>query len=126
LDVAHLPRRRQSYIRADPQKVLMERVRREGDLEMTDESELHRLVRRRWLIVAALSLAVVVIYFGFILLIAFNPQFMGQIIADGLSVGILLGALVILSSWLLTYVYVRWANAHFDAAVSRLNGSKQQ
>jgi uncharacterized membrane protein (DUF485 family) len=92
---------------------------------MTEESELHRLVRRRWLIAATLSLAVVFIYFGFILLIAFNPQFMGLRLADGLSVGILLGALVILSSWLLTYVYVRWANAHFDAAVRRLDGSNR-
>jgi uncharacterized membrane protein (DUF485 family) len=92
---------------------------------MTDESELHRLVRRRWIIASLLSLAVVFIYFGFILLIAFNREFMGLKLADGLSVGILFGALVILLSWLLTYVYVRWANAHFDAAVGRLGRSER-
>jgi uncharacterized membrane protein (DUF485 family) len=91
---------------------------------MAGRSELHELARRRWILAAALSLAVVILYFGFILLIAFNPQFMGQKLAEGLSVGILLGALVILASWLLTYVYVRWANAHFDGAVSRIDRSR--
>jgi uncharacterized membrane protein (DUF485 family) len=76
------------------------------------------------MIAAALSFAVVFIYFGFILLIAFDPEFMGRKLADGLSVGILFGALVILASWLLTYVYVRWANAHLDTAVGRIDRSK--
>jgi uncharacterized membrane protein (DUF485 family) len=33
----------------------------------------------------------------------------------GLSVGVLLGALVIVAAWVLTWVYVRWANNHYDA-----------
>jgi uncharacterized membrane protein (DUF485 family) len=37
-----------------------------------------------------------------------------------LSLGILLGALVIVTAWLLTWVYVSWANRHYDAAVRRL------
>ena len=91
---------------------------------MADESELRALVRRRWVIAAGLSVAVVVVYFGFILLIAFNRSFMSLRVVDGLSVGILFGAVVIVASWLLTYVYVRWANSHFDAAVRKLGGGK--
>ena len=41
-------------------------------------------------------------------------------IAPGLSLGILLGALVIVASWLLTLVYVRWANIHYDAGLDEL------
>ena len=41
----------------------------------------------------------------------------------GLSLGILLGALVIVASWLLTWVYVRWANAHYDPALRALRES---
>ena len=33
----------------------------------------------------------------------------------GLSVGILLGVLVIVTAWVLIVVYVRWANRHYDA-----------
>ncbi len=70
----------------------------------------HALHLRRWRIAIALTAAVVVIYFGFILLIAYRKELMGTLITRGLTVGILLGALVIVSSWFLTWLYVRWAN----------------
>jgi uncharacterized membrane protein (DUF485 family) len=35
-------------------------------------------------------------------------------VTGGLTVGILLGMLVIVAAWLLTWVYVRWANNHYD------------
>jgi uncharacterized membrane protein (DUF485 family) len=38
----------------------------------------------------------------------------------GLSLGILLGALVIVAAWVLIWIYVRWANTHYDAAVDAL------
>ncbi len=77
----------------------------------------HALHLRRWRIAIALTAAVVVIYFGFILLIAYRKELMGTLITRGLTVGILLGALVIVSSWFLTWFYVRWANTHYDAAL---------
>ena len=46
---------------------------------------LHDLVRLRWRMAIALSLLMVVIYFGFILLIAFNKPAMGALIVPGLS-----------------------------------------
>lgn len=63
-----------------------------------------------------------VLYFGFILLIAFNKPLMGRLVAPGLSVGILLGALVIVVSWVLTWVYVRWANRHYDQELGQILG----
>jgi uncharacterized membrane protein (DUF485 family) len=41
-----------------------------------------------------------------------------------LSLGILLGALVILSAWGLIWVYVRWANRHYDTTVDALRGPR--
>lgn len=67
-----------------------------------------------------LTLAMIVNYFGFILLIAFDKPLMARMLAPGLSLGILLGALVIVLSWILTWVYVRWANTHYDTALDRL------
>jgi uncharacterized membrane protein (DUF485 family) len=61
-----------------------------------------------------------VAYFGFILLVAFNKPLLGTVIAPGLSLGMLLGVLVIVVAWLLTWVYVRWANRHYDASVREL------
>ncbi len=81
---------------------------------------LGELSRRRWQIAIALSAVVVVIYFGFILLIAFDKELVGTRIAPGLSLGILLGALVIISAWATTWIYVRWANGPFDRRVREL------
>ena len=62
----------------------------------------------------------VALYFGFISLIAFNKELLARRVAPGLSLGILLGVLVIVGSWLLTWVYVRWANTHYDEGLRRL------
>ena len=78
------------------------------------------LSRQRWRIATALSVVMTAVYFGFVLLIAFDKPHMGVILAPGLSVGILLGALVIVAAWIVTWIYVRWANSHLDRRVSEL------
>jgi uncharacterized membrane protein (DUF485 family) len=88
---------------------------------MTDrEDRLRALAAARWRIAAWLTAAMIVTYFGFIALIAYRKPLMGRLLARGLSVGILLGALVIVASWLLTWGYVRWANGHYDVVLARL------
>jgi uncharacterized membrane protein (DUF485 family) len=88
---------------------------------MTDpDADLRALAARRWKVALALTAAMVVLYFGFIALIAFRKPLLGHLLAPGLSLGIVLGALVIVSSWLLTWVYVRWANTGYDAELHRL------
>ncbi len=62
----------------------------------------------------------VIVYFGFITLVAFRPLMLAQLLHDGLSLGILLGALVIVSAWMLTFAYVSWANRVYDPALARL------
>jgi uncharacterized membrane protein (DUF485 family) len=81
---------------------------------------LERLAARRTRVAGALTAAVMVIYFGFILLIAFAKPLLATRIAPGLSLGIALGALVIVLAWLLTFFYVRWANRHYDRALDEL------
>jgi uncharacterized membrane protein (DUF485 family) len=82
--------------------------------------DLAALSAARWRIAVGLTLAMMAVYFGFILLVAFNKPLLGRLVAPGLSLGILLGVVVILTAWVLIWVYVRWANAHYDAAVARL------
>lgn len=53
-----------------------------------------------------LSGIMLVIYLGFILLVAYAKSFLGSTVVPGLSWGILLGALVIVTAWVLTFVYV--------------------
>ena len=70
----------------------------------------------------SLTAAMVLLYFGFISLVAFGRPLLAIQVVPGLSLGILLGALVIVASWLLTWIYVRWANEHYDAELRKLSG----
>lgn len=69
-----------------------------------------------------ISAGVIIVYFGFILLVAFGKDVMGARLHPGLSLGILLGAFVILATWSLTWLYVLWANRHVDTVVLGLDG----
>lgn len=91
-----------------------------------DSSAFHDLARRRWRIAIVLTLAMVAIYFGFILLVAFDKPLLGRLVSPGLSLGILLGALVIVLSWIMTWIYVRWANAHYDKALHEMRAGTPQ
>ena len=62
-----------------------------------------------------------IIYFTFMALFAFDKPLLGQMLAPGLSLCILLGPLVIISSFLLCLVYVLWANRVFDPALRDLD-----
>jgi len=62
-----------------------------------------------------LTLAMMVVYYGFILLVAFNKPFLSQRLGDGvMTVGIPLGFGVIIFTVLITAFYVRRANSEFD------------
>ncbi len=83
--------------------------------------ELARLVARRWRIAAVLTAVMMLAYFGFILLVAFDKPDAGALLADDrVSVGMVLGAVVIVIAPLLTAIYVRWANRSYDPAIAAL------
>ena len=90
---------------------------------MTDraaEAAFVALDRARTRIATTLTAAVVVVYFGFIGAVAFARPLLGWVIVPGLTLGIFLGAFVIVAAWGLTWVYVRWANRHYDHALHAL------
>ena len=87
---------------------------------------LQDLARRRWRVAITLTLVMIALYFGFILLVAFNKPLLGRLISPGLSLGVLLGALVIVLSWITTWIYVRWANNHYDKALHELKSGMKQ
>ncbi len=83
-------------------------------------SRLRALANQRWQVSLWLTAAMIFVYFGFILLVAFNKELMGKTILPGLSIGILLGALTIVTAWVLIYIYVRWTNNHYDRQLEQL------
>jgi uncharacterized membrane protein (DUF485 family) len=81
---------------------------------------IRALARARWRIAIVLGAAIFALYFGFILAVAFAKELMAIEIVPGLSVGILSGALVIVGTWVTTWIYVRWANSRFDAQLGQI------
>ena len=86
----------------------------------TRNERIRALAAARDRVAALLTVAMIAIYFGFIALIAFAKAFLARLIAPGLTIGIALGVLVIVSSWLLTLFYVRWTNQKYDARLDAL------
>ena len=86
----------------------------------THLSELDQLAAKRFRVGVMLTVGQLVVYFGFILLVAYNKKGLGTILTDGLSLGILLGILVILATWALTWTYVAWANRVYEPEIQRL------
>ena len=66
-----------------------------------------------------LTLAMMVVYYGFILLVATNKPLL-SIKLGSATLGIVLGVAVILMAWAITATYVIWANRHYDPEVARL------
>jgi uncharacterized membrane protein (DUF485 family) len=64
------------------------------------------LVQQRNALARTLTIAMLVIYFGFILLVAFAPGFLAIKIGTVTTIGIPLGLLVIVSAFVLTGIYV--------------------
>ena len=82
------------------------------------QTRLTRVAAARWRLAVLLTAIMTVVYVGFILLIAFNKPLLGTVLVPGLSVGILLGVLVIATAWALIVIYVKWTNDHYDHAVA--------
>jgi len=81
----------------------------------------HELRRKRntfgWLLTAVMM----VVYYGYIALIAFNKPFLAQPIGDGVtSLGIPLGMAVIVFTIAITGLYVRRANSEYDRLTAEI------
>ena len=91
-----------------------------GNLHLLDDPDFKDLVARRNRISIILTVLTLIVYYGFILLIAYRRELFAMKMGGNVTFGIYLGIGVILACFLLTGVYVRWANRNYDAMVERL------
>jgi uncharacterized membrane protein (DUF485 family) len=68
-----------------------------------------------------LSLAGMVAYYGFILLVAFDKPLLAQKIGGGvMTLGMPLGVAVIVFTIIITWIYIRRANSEFDSLTEQI------
>lgn len=81
------------------------------------------LVRKRNSVSLTLTAIMLIVYFGFILVIAFDKSLLAAKIGEHVTVGLPIGIGIIIFAWLLTGVYTWWANNRYDRVVREM---KQQ
>lgn len=69
-----------------------------------------------------LTLAMMIVYYGFIILVAFDKPFLAQRLGNGVTtLGVPLGFFVIVFTIFVTAIYVRRANREFDALTATIS-----
>jgi uncharacterized membrane protein (DUF485 family) len=97
---------------------------RPSEASPDDKRDLEALAAAQWRLALILTATMMAVYFGFILLVAYAKPLLGSLLVPGLSLGTLLGVLVIFTAWAVIWIYVRWANSHYDSTVKRLRASR--
>lgn len=74
-----------------------------------------------------LTITILVVYYAFILLIAFSPETLGASISGGMAtVGIPVGIAIIVFAFALTGIYVKRANSEFDELLNKVKEDVQK
>lgn len=84
--------------------------------QIRNNPKFNQLVAQRSRLAWGLSLTVLGIYYAFTMVVAFSPATLGIPISEGsvLTIGIPIGATMLIFFWLLTAFYVKKANGEFD------------
>jgi cation/acetate symporter len=84
--------------------------------------KFQKLVHERGRFAWTLSAIVLILFYGFFMLVAFNPGLLAQKIFEGSMwpIGYTIELCLFVFFWLLTVVYVRRANGEFDDLTAEL------
>lgn len=89
---------------------------------MRNNPKFHQLVARRGRFAWILAAIVLSMFYGFVMVVAFNPGTLGQPLSEGsmLTVGVAVELFMFVFFWALTAVYVRRANTEFDGLTQEI------
>ncbi|MEW6276583.1 MAG: DUF485 domain-containing protein [Bacillota bacterium] len=88
--------------------------------EIENSPEFKSLVVGRWAVAVILTIVVFITYYGFILMVGYAKPTLAQKIGTATTLGIPLAVLVIVIGFIVTLVYVLWANSKYDQIVYSL------
>lgn len=93
--------------------------------KIKSDPNYQELVSKRNGFAIKLSIAMLVVYFTFILTIAFNPSALGTPLSSGsvTTIGIPIGISVIIFAFILTGIYTKRANGEFDDLNNKIKES---
>ncbi|MCG6551003.1 MAG: DUF485 domain-containing protein [Candidatus Magnetominusculus sp. LBB02] len=90
------------------------------EFNFKDDADFKKLSGQKSTVSLVLTVLELVFYFGFIGLIAFNKPFLSSMLTERITIGIPIAVGVIVMSWILTGIYVYWANNTYDELVKKV------
>ncbi len=88
--------------------------------EILEDSDFKSLSSQKNVISVILTILELVLYFGFIALIAFNKPFLASKLSGAITIGIPIAVGTIILSWVFTGIYIFWANNKYDVLVKKV------
>jgi uncharacterized membrane protein (DUF485 family) len=89
--------------------------------DILENPKFKELVSKRSSFAWTLAIIMLVVYYTFILTIAFAPEVLGTPLGDGVTtIGIPVGIVIIFFAFILTGVYVKRANSEFDELTAQI------
>lgn len=88
--------------------------------EILQDKDFRLLSSQKNTVSIILTILELVLYFGFIALIAFNKPFLSQKLSGAITIGIPIAVGTIIFSWVLTGIYIHWANSKYDVLVRKV------
>lgn len=84
--------------------------------------KFQELVKERGRFAWTLTFIVLVLFYGFFLMVAYNPAVMGKAVSEGsmLTVGVAVELFLFIFFWVLSAYYVKVANSKFDDMTQEL------
>lgn len=88
--------------------------------EILQSPAFKKLVKNRWNISLTFTFLMLFVYMGFLMVVAYQKETLKMPIGESLNLAIIVGIGIIIFSWLITGVYVYWANNYYDADVKEI------
>ena len=89
---------------------------------MVNQNLFNKLIRKKKLIIRPLLFFTIIPYLTFICIIAFYPKYFGAMLFNSsVSIGIILGLMLIIIIWIITLLYVYLANKHIEPIINKIN-----
>ncbi len=100
-------------------------MRKELVEQIKNDPNYQELVAKRSSFSIILTVAMLVVYFAFILTIAFDPKLLGTPLSSDsvTTIGIPIGMGVIVFAFVLTGIYTKRANSEFDDLANKIKNS---
>lgn len=95
-------------------------IHKTNEQQILHSDEFKNLIRQRWKVSLSLTAIMVFAYIGFLYLLAYQKESLAPYVTGKFTLGLLMALGMIILAWILTGIYVYWANNFYNPQVDQL------